>query len=63
MGLLIFESIEGNDYLVAITACLILAALTMLSTSLQDILLALIDPRVRTGVRGAAPLGAGEELA
>jgi peptide/nickel transport system permease protein len=62
MGLLIFESIEGNDYLVAITACLIFAALTMFSTLLQDVLLALIDPRVRSGVSGAAPLEAGEDL-
>ena len=50
MGLLIFESVDQRDYLVAIVVLLIYAGLTLLAAWLADALYAVLDPRVRIGV-------------
>lgn len=47
MGVLIFESVMGDDHLVAMTAFLIFAALTLLASLLADVLYFAIDPRIR----------------
>lgn len=50
MGLLIFESVDQRDYLVAIVVLLIYAALTFFAALVADLLYALLDPRVRIGL-------------
>lgn len=47
MGLLVFESVEGHDYLVAITVFLVYAALTFAASGLADGLYFALDPRAR----------------
>ena len=56
MGLLIFESVDQRDYLVAIVVLLIYAALTFVAALVADVLYAFLDPRVRVGLheRGGA---------
>lgn len=46
MGVLILESIQGDDHLVALVIFLALAALIMLATSLADALYRRLDPRL-----------------
>lgn len=53
MGLLIFESVQEHDYLVAVTVFMIYAGLTFLASAVADAAYVLLDPRAR------AP-GAGE---
>lgn len=50
MGLLIFESVDQRDYLVAIVVLLIYAALTLGAAILADVLYSVLDPRVRVGL-------------
>lgn len=47
MGLLVFESVEGQDDLVAVTVFLIYAALTFVASALADLGYAWLDPRAR----------------
>lgn len=47
MGLLIFESVEGHDYLVAITVFCVYAAVTFAASGLADALYFVLDPRAR----------------
>lgn len=47
VGLLIFESVEGDDHLVAVVVVLISAAATMLAMLLGDLAYWLADPRTR----------------
>ena len=47
MGLLIFESVEERDHLVAVTVFLIYAALTFVAAGVADVGYWLLDPRVR----------------
>lgn len=47
VGLLIFESIEGDDHLVAVVVVLIAAAATMLAMLLGDVAYWIADPRTR----------------
>ncbi len=48
MGRLIVQSVTAGDHLVAVTAFMIIAALTMAATFLADVVYWLIDPRMRT---------------
>ena len=50
MGRLLLESVMSTDYYVAMIAFLFLAALTLLSNLLADLLYAVADPRIR--IRG-----------
>jgi peptide/nickel transport system permease protein len=52
MGVLILESVQGRDHLVAMVVFLAIAAITMIATLLADLSYRAIDPRVRT--EGAA---------
>jgi peptide/nickel transport system permease protein len=49
IGVLIWESVEGNDYLTAVVLFLIYAFLTMLASLLLDVSLFFADPRIRAG--------------
>jgi peptide/nickel transport system permease protein len=53
IGVLVFESVEANDHLVAIVVFMIYAALTMFAALLADALYFAIDPRIRR--EGASP--------
>jgi peptide/nickel transport system permease protein len=48
IGVLVYESVEANDHLVAVIVFLIYAALTMFAALLADLLYAAIDPRTRS---------------
>lgn len=48
VGLLIFESVNENDHLVAMVVFLVYATVTMLSMSLADLLYRAADPRVQS---------------
>lgn len=58
VGLLLYESVEANDHLVAIVVFLVYAALTMAAAWFADLVYVALDPRVRLGVplepRGSA---------
>lgn len=47
MGLLVFESVEAHDDLVAVTVFLIYAALTFAASALADAVYVVLDPRAR----------------
>lgn len=47
IGVLIVESVEGQDHLVAMVIFLCLAALTMFATLIADLFYTALDPRVR----------------
>jgi peptide/nickel transport system permease protein len=47
MGVLLAESVEAHDLLVALSILLVFAALTMLATALQDAFYRALDPRLR----------------
>lgn len=49
MGKLIYDSIMGNDYNLALLALLLAALVTMLATLAADVAQRLIDPRLREG--------------
>ncbi|MBI2609142.1 MAG: ABC transporter permease [Deltaproteobacteria bacterium] len=49
MGKLLYDSIIGVDYYVAMISFLFLAFLTMIANFLADILYAVVDPRIRHG--------------
>jgi peptide/nickel transport system permease protein len=49
MGILLFESVEAEDHLVAIVVFLAYAAVTMLAAFTADVAYAAIDPRIRVG--------------
>lgn len=49
MGRLLYTSVMQNDYYVAVTCFMILAALTLLFTLVADLLYAYLDPRIRLG--------------
>jgi peptide/nickel transport system permease protein len=49
VGVLIWESVEGNDHLVAIVVFLIYALLTMMVSIVIDAALYAVDPRIRAG--------------
>ncbi len=53
MGVLILESVVGDDHLVAMTAFMIFAALTLAASLLADVLYFAIDPRIRRPAEGA----------
>ena len=57
MGLLIFESIDQRDHLVAIVVLLIYAALTLLAALVADVLYMMLDPRVRVGLESGSSMG------
>ena len=54
MGKLIYDSIIGNDYNVALVALLLATLLTLLSNLLADLCYAWLDPRISYG-RGQSP--------
>ncbi|UTW46409.1 ABC transporter permease [bacterium SCSIO 12696] len=54
MGKLIFDSIMGNDFNLALTALLLATVLTLLGNLLADICYAKLDPRIVIGEGGAA---------
>ncbi len=49
MGKLLYDSIMGNDYNLALLALLLAATVTMLATLAADVAQRVLDPRVRTG--------------
>lgn len=53
MGLLIFDSVVGDDYLAAMTVFMIFAALTSVASLIADVAYWMIDPRIR--LSGGAP--------
>jgi peptide/nickel transport system permease protein len=55
VGVLVYESVEANDYFVAAVVFLIYAFLTMAASLLADLAYRALDPRVRIGGFGGAP--------
>ncbi|HET8680092.1 MAG TPA: ABC transporter permease [bacterium] len=47
MGLLLFQSVLGHDYNVAMAVLMFLALMTVLCNLLADVMYALVDPRIR----------------
>ncbi|MEM4482267.1 MAG: ABC transporter permease subunit, partial [Desulfurococcaceae archaeon] len=53
MGRLLYVSIINQDYAVVQGIVLIITVLTVISNTLGDIAVALLDPRIRVEVKGA----------
>jgi peptide/nickel transport system permease protein len=49
MGRMIYDSVMGNDYNLALAGLLIATVLTMLANLVADLLYAWLDPRIRLG--------------
>ncbi len=52
MGKLLFDSVMGNDYNLALLALLLVALMTMLATLAADVAQQWLDPRLEDGSRG-----------
>jgi peptide/nickel transport system permease protein len=46
MGMIIYESVMGNDFNLALIGLLFATAVTLISNLLADLLYAILDPRI-----------------
>ena len=46
MGMIIYESVMGNDFNLALIGLLFATAVTLISNLLADVLYAILDPRI-----------------
>ncbi|MGE0434656.1 MAG: ABC transporter permease subunit, partial [Planctomycetota bacterium] len=49
MGRLLYDSVRGHDYDLAVVAFMFLAFVTLLFNTLADVAYAIVDPRIRVG--------------
>ena len=53
MGQLFYQSIQDRDYSVVTTLMLFSGFLTLLGSTLSDIIMAIVDPRIKIGLGGS----------